>query len=325
MRTRGLGRVYQPTYRDRKTQQLRTSPTWWIAYSFRGVKYRQSSGSPKRSDAVKLLRRRLEEMSRGRLVGPDAEKLTFTALTEMVLTDYKVNSRKSLVRATSAVGHLRAFFGFAHAPDVTGDRVNSYIKYRQEAGAQPASIRYELSILKRAFTLAVQVGKLAHRSYISSIEVRNTRTGFFERADFEAVRDRLPVEVRPVVTFAYLTGWRIRSEVLPIQWTQVDLKAGTVRLEPGTTKNDDGRSFPFAKFLDLADTIQQQRDYTSAVERQKSVIIPWVFHRNGAPIKDFRGAWESACEGAGVAGKIPHDFRRTAVRNLERAGVPQWR
>jgi integrase len=292
MRTRGLGRVYQPTYRDRKTRDLRTSPTWWIAYSFRGVKHRESSGSAKRSDAVKLLRRRLEEMSRGRLVGPDADKLTFDALTEMVLTDYKVNSRKSVVRAESAIGHLRAFFGFAHAPDVTSDRVNSYIRARQEAGAQPASIRYELAILKRAFTIAVQVGKLAHRPYIPSIEVRNTRTGFFERSDFEAVRDRLPVEVRPVVTFAYMTGWRIRSEVLPIQWSRVDMKTGSVRLDPGTTKNDEGRVFPFIAFPELAEVLQRQREYTSAVERQKGIIVPWVFHRNSAPIKDFRGAWK---------------------------------
>ena len=49
--------------------------------------------------------------------------------------------------------------------------------------------------------------------------------------------------MRPVVTFAYVTGWRINSEVLPLQWRQVDLKAGEVRLDPGTTKNLEGRVF----------------------------------------------------------------------------------
>ena len=52
-------------------------------------------------------------------------------------------------------------------------------------------------------------------------------------------------------------------------------------------------------------------------------IIPWVFHRRGKPIKDFYGAWRLACKQAGVPQRIPHDFRRTAVRNLERAGVPR--
>jgi integrase len=49
--------------------------------------------------------------------------------------------------------------------------------------------------------------------------------------------------------------------------------------------------------------------------------VPFVFHRDGKPIKDLRGAWAGACRSAGVPGRIPHDFRRTAVRNLERVGV----
>ena len=46
-----------------------------------------------------------------------------------------------------------------------------------------------------------------------------------------------------------------------------------------------------------------------------------MFHHNGEPIRDFRTAWKTACPNAGLPGRIPHDFRRTAVRNLERAGV----
>ena len=52
-------------------------------------------------------------------------------------------------------------------------------------------------------------------------------------------------------------------------------------------------------------------------------VVPWLFHRDGKPIKSFRRAWGTACRMAGLPGRIPHDFRRTAVRNLERAGVPR--
>lgn len=149
----------------------------------------------------------------------------------------------------------------------------------------------------------------------------NTRAGFFEEDQFRAVLGHLPDEIQPVVTLAYFTGWRIRSEVLPMQWRQVDLSAGTIRLEPGTTKNDEGRLFPFSMHPELVELFKERRRYTNELQTKKERLISFEFHRNGRPIKDFRKAWADACQAAGVPGMIPHDLRRTAVRNLERAGV----
>jgi integrase len=58
----------------------------------------------------------------------------------------------------------------------------------------------------------------------------NARQGFFEQAEFEALLPHLPDYARPAIQFAYITGWRIRSEVLPLTWAQIDFVAGTVRL-----------------------------------------------------------------------------------------------
>ena len=90
---------------------------------------------------------------------------------------------------------------------------------------------------------------------------------------------------------------------------------------PGTTKNRAGRMFPFTP--ELRSLLEAQRAHTAAVRARTERIIPHVFHREGRPIKSFRGVWRAACEAAGVPGRIFHDFRRTAVRNLERAGVPR--
>src|SRR5262249_1155852 len=161
----------------------------------------------------KLLRRRMEEMGRGRLIGPDAEKVSFDNLARMLTDDYRTNSRKSIDRAEDAIEHLRKFLGPSRALDITSDRVFSYIRPREEENAKPATIRYETSILKRMFTLAIRADKLIQRPYIPSIEVRNVRTGFFEEPEFRTVLTQLSEYLHPVAEFAYLTGWR-KQEIL---------------------------------------------------------------------------------------------------------------
>jgi len=108
---------------------------------------------------------------------------------------------------------------------------------------------------------------------------------------------------------------------LSLGWSQVDFDAGTVRLEPGTTKNKEGRTFPFRALPPLEQLLVEQRARTDEVERRLGRIVPFVFHRQGEPIRSMRRAWNVACTRAGIPGAWIHDLRRTAVRNLERAGV----
>ena len=306
-RVRGLGRVY------------RRGKNWWVQYYFRGQLYRESSGSEKDSAAAALLKQRLGEMGRGRFVGPNVERTTFEDLAKMLTDDYKVNGRKSLDRAERSAEHLRGTFGRSRAVDITADRVTAYICSRLET-ARPATVRLELAALKRMFTLAARAGKVSHRPYFPSIEVRNTRSGFFEDADLRAVLEQLPRDLRVLIEFLHSTGWRI-GEAKELTWRQVDFKAGTVRLEPGTTKNDEGRTFPFAALPRLEEWLRAQREHTSTLEREQGRLIPWVFHRNGKQVRSFHMMWRRACKRAGVPGRLIHDLRRTAVRNFERAGV----
>jgi len=194
-----------------------------------------------------------------------------------------------------------------------------------------AEINRELTTLKRMFSLAIQAGKLLHKPHIPLLREDNVRKGFFETDQLNAVLRRLPGPLRPVVTFAYLTGWRIPSEVLTLEWRQVDFEAGEVRLDPGTTKNREGRVFPFTP--ELRSLLERQRQTVKELRQDRGLMVPWVFfrmvakERGGAkypePIRALAKAWKNACIGAGCPGRIPHDLRRTAVRNLVRAGVSE--
>ncbi len=139
-----------------------------------------------------------------------------------------------------------------------------------------ATINRELAILKRAFSLAIKDGTLASRPYIPMLEEHNVRQGFFEREQFESVCRHLPAPWRPVMTFAYLTGWRVRSEILPLTWGHVDTTARVVRLEVGTTKNQEGRVFPYGELAELRDVLAAQAGVRDAF-RTRGILCLWLF------------------------------------------------
>jgi integrase len=320
VKSRGFGLIFRPTYRDRNTGQPRRSSAWWIQYSFRGERYRESARSPNRSDAVRLLKRRLAEIGRGRLVGPSTERTTFEELAAMVVDDYKVNGRRSLRRAEQSLTHLLEHFGLTLVADIHEGRIKAYVRARLEQGAANATVNRELAALKRAFRLGEIAQKVVREPHIALLKEAAPRKGFFEREQLDALLPHLPESVRPVIGVAYITGWRMRSEILTRKWEHVDFKGGWLRLDPGETKNAEGRSFAFTP--ELRSILERQRALASAIEPHAGKAVEWVFFRpDGTPVRYFRRSWLTACEKARLVGKIPHDFRRTAVRNLARIGV----
>ena len=332
---RGQGRVFRPRVRGKETA------VWWLDYGVRGERHRESAHTTKKTDAQRLLRQRLDARETGKLVGrpdrmmfaeyekgEDGKDKLVGGLRALVETQYQLDGRRSLWRIKLALNHLETFFGADRAMDITATRLDAYVTYRLGQGAARATVNRELGALRRAFRLAVKKGVLAARPEFALAKEDNIRTGFFEPAEFDALLAELPMHLQPVARFGYLTGWRIKSELLPLTWAQVDFSAGVVRLNVGTTKNGEGRTFPFAALPDLARLLKEQWAARDGL---------FVFHRHGQQIKDFYGAWHNACRRAAVQWvngrevvvrpalleRIPHDFRRTAVRNLVRAGVPE--
>jgi integrase len=294
--------------------------TWWIKYYRNGRCYRESSGSEKKMVAKNFLDQREGEIAQGKIPGIHFDKVRFDELAEDFLADYRINKKKSLRRATNSISHLNTFFAGVSVSAINSSRIRNYIEMRQNSGASNATINRELSALKRMLNLGAKCTppKVDRVPHIPMLKESNVRKGFFEHHEFLALRDALPGYLKGVVTFGYKTGWRI-SEVLNLQWSQVDRVNHTVYLNPGESKNDE----PRIVYLDdeLTGLFQEQWDH----RKQSRAIHPFVFlNKNGDNrIEGFRKAWKSACSQAGIGDRIFHDFRRTAVRNMVRAGVPE--
>ncbi len=333
---------------------------WRIRYSKDGQRFEECTGSDRRKDAIELLRRKEGDIARGLPVSPKMDRLTFAEAATDVINDYRTNGKRSLAVVERKIQkHLMPFFGKRRMSTITTTDVRAYVHERQtvpsvlvrkahrvvrddgERVAEPevrrcasnAQINRELALLKRAFNLAIQGGRLHAKPHIPMLRESSPRSGFFEPEQYRAVLRHLPEEVRPIIEFGYETGWRIASEVLPLEWRQVDFAAGEVRLDAGTTKNGDGRVFPFTEALRaLLDRLHQQHQHVARRQFgrviESHVFVRMVAEGRGGPlvprrILSFNKAWKTACAQAGCPGRLPHDLRRTAVRNLVRAGIPE--
>ena len=276
--------------------------------------------------------------------GTAQSALTVDGLLDLVLRDYEKRSLSNAKHMISTIKPLKAFFAGKRAQDVTPLLVDQYVEQRLAAKnpktGRPykrATINAELAALIRGFTIAVEEKQILPAAprikKFTDKELSNARKGFFEAPELGAMLEYLPDYVRPVVLTLYLTGWRV-SEVLSRKKQHVDLTAtktspGWLRLEPGETKNREGRQFPLNDPA-LRALLTEQLEKTRELEKATGRIIPWLFHRNGEPIRKFRKAWDSAVDQAMAAGVMPerrlvHDLRRTAVRNLTRNHIDRHR
>jgi integrase len=237
-------------------------------------------------------------------------------------TDLTLRQAASLPALKSHLKRIRAAFGDRRAIDISSEAVNRYVQSRLSDGAANATINRENGLLAQAFKLGVEGQRISKAPKIRRLsEKGNARQGFFEKADFDEMVKHLPDYLEAFVKFGYYSGWR-RGEIRSLEWGDVDLAARVIHLRHESSKTREGRVLALGG--ELWNAIVKQRAAREYENPDKTIgVSSYVFHHKGEPIGDIRKSWDAACGKANVGGKLFHDLRRTAVRNMVRAGVTE--
>jgi|ERR1017187_152028 integrase len=301
---------------------------WWVQICVDGEVIRKSCGSEKYADAKKLRDKLLGQRERGELGGKNA-RLTISTLLDAFLKvlPTRVEPDTFTIQSLVVEAHLRPYFGAKRAEKITTDDLLAYREHRgtektsKGTPTSPSTMNRELSLLRNAMRTAAQsTPPLIPLSCIPRFPITNedgaARQGFIEDADFRRVIAELPSYLVPIATTGYETGVRL-GELKKIEWTQVDFGAQLIRLRSGRTKGGKPRTVPF---------IGEMERVLAGAKAERDANWPackWAFSRLGTRLKDFRGAWDSACIRAGLPDLEFHDLRRSGVRNMSRGRTPE--
>jgi len=288
------------------------SPFLWIKYYRAGKPIRESTRTADPRKAACFLRQRLAEAESNPADSPRIEQLA-----DDLFRNYQINELRSLddVKARWRL-HLKPFLGSLPATELDTRLLERYVDRRHEEHASNATINRELACMKRMLRLAYQASppRVPSVPHFPHLKENNVRQGFVTPEQFARLVAHCPdLWLRALLETGYNFGWRA-SELLNLRVGQVDLVARTIRLDPGTTKNREGREVTIE-----SGTLLQLLRHCVEGKRPED----YVFTRGAKPIRDFRKSWENLCTAAGVPDLLFHDLRRSAARNLRAAGVPE--
>lgn len=304
MRPRGTGRLFQ------------RGNIWWIQFHRKGKPYRESSHSDDRKQAEKLLKTRLYEIANDKF--KRKQRTTVEDLIRAAVDEAETLKRHSISSTRGrAYNHIVPAIGERLASELKMADIRSYIGLRRKQKAADSTINRELSLLRRAFRLGMQERLCDSMPHIQRLdESGNVRQGYLEHSDYLKLRAELPKGMDLLLVIGYHFGCRL-GELRKLKWSMVDMRAGEIRIPGVQTKPKEARTLPF--YGDVAPILE-------AAKAEHDEWWPdreWIFLRRGKRIGAHLEGWDDACQRAGVPGLKFHDLRRSAVRNMERAGMPR--
>ncbi len=223
-------------------------------------------------------------------------------------------ARQSQSADSSQIARVKKDFGSHRALALTPETVANYIRDRLAQGDAKASVNRTTQVLAQGFKLA----DLPAPKMLRLDERDNVRRGFFTEPEIRDVLANLDADLADFVAFAWCTGMR-KNEIASLRWA--DLVDDVITLRSENAKNGCGRTVPLAG--ELAEILERRKQRRTVRIGETVMFADLIFHRAGRAIREFRKSWRTATRLANCPGRLFHDLRRSAVRDLIRSGVPQ--
>ncbi len=307
---------------------------WYCQFYRDGRQVRISSKTEVKEEAKKTLRRLMGDTERGMTPENELRKVRYADLRGALIQNYVERGNKSLqtvADGSETIWGLKPLDDFfEYKPGLNGDDGNpgtpltqittdaarDFARQRLDEGLSNDTVNGSLRLLRRMLNIACEDNKIQVVPKIRLLKSNPARKGFLPKEQFDSVLSKLPINLKPLVIFLYYCGVRL-GEAAQIEWKQVDLKSAVIRLEEDQTKNSEARVVPLPDVL---------VDLLTQVDSKQSLVFDTT---------NLRKEWHKACVAAGLGrfievegkpdpkytGLIIHDLRRSAIKNLMKAGV----
>jgi integrase len=330
-RRRGAGSIYRQPH----------CTTWTIQFFRNGKRIRESTGEHRYAVARQILNQRLGAVAKGIYIERDRNPVLVSELYGWLQQRYIENRCKSSAALRHRWAHIEPVFADWQAQNVSTEMIDRYIAGRLAEGARNGTVNREIAVLKAAFRIGFTKRRLSRLPHFKHLKEANARQGFLEDGDYaKLTANASQLWLRLFLELDFTYGWR-KSELLALRVNQCDLISRTIRLEADQSKNQEARQVVMTaavyELVSQAVIGKGQDDFLLTREGNK-------------PVRDFRRSWRTLCIKAGLGrmtcracgktmttsacecgsklrpryvGRIVHDFRRSAARQLRSAGVAE--
>ena len=294
---------------------------WWTCIRHDGRKIQKSLKTANKKSALAREAKVRTEIVDGsffeKLVGRNK---TFRDMMDKLMKEHSPKvSNNTQISYTTSLNHLIPFFGESSLLSISPKMISRYKVLRKDESAAPSSVNRELSMLSKAFSLAVREWEWLRDNPVSRVP-REKEDNEIDRWLTKDEESRLlgnsPEWLHDIISFALNTGLR-QDELLSLEWNRVNLFRKTILIQ--RTKNGKPKTLPLNK---VALDVLNRRLKVKSI---KNDLV--FFNRNGKKINDdnLRMSFYSVMKKALIKDFRWHDLRHTFATRLAQAGVDLYK